>query len=144
MPTGMLELSFAPPIRPPLWKFLGKTSEPNLCSWSLFHAMFFLLTSKTLFLTENLYVSLNKLHAIRPQGTIGALFDVTASGLQSSVTPSLALLFNCLSLRLFTYLEEIFHISTGENIQKDLEVPRIMHMLLDTWTIREPLNPKAF
>ena len=72
--------------------------------------MFFLLTSSTLFFTEKPYVSLNKLQAIRPQGTIGELFPVTASGLQSLVSSSLALLRNCLSLLLLTYLETVFHI----------------------------------
>lgn len=30
--TGMLEFSLAPPMRPSLWKFSGKTSLPNLRS----------------------------------------------------------------------------------------------------------------
>jgi hypothetical protein len=83
--------------------------------------MFFLLTSKTSFFTENLYVSLNKLHATRPQGTIGCPFDVTASGLQVSVTPSLALLRNCLSLRLFTYLSAKFsHFKLQKHVKRTL------------------------
>lgn len=72
--------------------------------------MFLLLTSSTLFFTENPYVSLNKLQAMRPQGTIGELLAVTASGLQSLVTSSLALLLNCLSLLLLTYLIIVLHI----------------------------------
>jgi hypothetical protein len=66
--------------------------------------MFFLLTSSTLFFTEKPYVSLNKLQAMRPQGTIAELFLVTASGLQLLVSSSLAVLRNCWSLLLLTYL----------------------------------------
>lgn len=132
--TGMLEFSFAPPIKPPLWKFFGQTSDPNLCSWSLFHTIFFLLTSKALSLTEKPYVSLNKLHATRPQGTIGAPLAVTASGLQASVLLSLALLLNCFSLRLFTYLDEIFTCQW----QKHSEKSKLLKEILST--IQERLH----
>lgn len=67
--------------------------------------MSFLLTSRTLLFMENLYVSLNKLQAMRPQGTITDPLEVLASGLQDSVSRSPFLLLNCLSLRLLTYLK---------------------------------------
>ena len=78
--------------------------------------MFFLLTFSTLFFIENPYVSLNKLHAIRPQGTIGELFAVVASGLQVLISSSPALLRNCLSLLLLTYLETVNHIQDKAQI----------------------------
>jgi hypothetical protein len=101
--TGIDSLRCAPPIIEPFWKFLGKTSFPNLCSLSLFQEMPFLFTVKFVLLTEKLYVSLNKLQAMRPQGTIDLLFAVS-SGLQALTEFSPLGLLNCSSLRLLTYL----------------------------------------
>lgn len=102
--TGIEALRVAPPLTALFWKFLGKTSFPNLWSLSLFHEISFLLTCNFWLEREKLYVSLNKLQAIRPQGRI-AFPLIVASGLQSSVSFSLFLLFSCWSLRLFTYLQ---------------------------------------
>lgn len=52
--TGMDELRFAPPIRVPLWKFLGKTFLPNLWSLSLFHEIPFLFTGNCWLMREKL------------------------------------------------------------------------------------------
>ena len=57
-----------------------------------------------LLFTANEYVSLNKLHAMRPHGTITDPSEVVASGAQLVVSVSLALLRSCLSLLLLTYL----------------------------------------
>ena len=84
----------------------------DLCS--LPHAMFFLLTVKSLLLVENLYVSLNRLHAMRPQGTIGWLSFVLSSGKQFVVSPYAALLRSCLSFLLLTYLQELTKIMSTQ------------------------------
>lgn len=117
--TGMLEFSLAPPMRPSLWKFSGKTSLPNLRSWSLFHAISFLLTSKTWLSEENLNVSLNRLQAISPQGTITEPLDVVAWGLQNwPVLLSADFNLNCTSFRLLTYLRTYLRIVSWSRLIK--------------------------
>lgn len=101
--TGIDSLSILPPLRLPFWKFLGKTFLPNLWFLSLFHEMPFLFTGNCSLLREKMYVSLNKLQAMRPHGTI-ALPLTISSGLQLLVSFSPLGLLNCSSLRLFTYL----------------------------------------
>jgi hypothetical protein len=86
---------------------VGKTSLPNLWSLSLFQEMSFLSTLKVLLLWMRVYVSLNRLHAIRPQGTIGFPSTVLASGSQLVVSLALLLSLSCASLRLLTYLNVI-------------------------------------
>uniref|UniRef100_A0A0A9DFH8 Uncharacterized protein n=1 Tax=Arundo donax TaxID=35708 RepID=A0A0A9DFH8_ARUDO len=50
-----------------------------------------------------LYVSLNRLHATSPQGTMG-LPSAVASGLQVCVSLTFLGFLSCASLQLFTYL----------------------------------------
>lgn len=102
--TGMLSFSFAPPISGPFWKFFGNTFLPNLCSLSLFQEMPFLFIFNGLFFRVKWYVSLNKLQAIRPQGTMGWPLISLFSGLHSSVSCSLSASLSCPSFRLLTYL----------------------------------------
>lgn len=108
--TGVLGSSFPPPIKLPFWKLNGYTCFPNLWFRSLSHAMFFLLTLNFPVPRVNVYVSLNKLHAISPQGTIGRpLLD--SSGLQELVSLYFSPCKSCWSLLLLTYLqnfEELF------------------------------------
>ena len=102
--TGMFRSRFPPPIKLPFWKLKGYTCFPNLCSRSLAHAMFFLSTFNSDFPRTNLYVSLNKLHAINPHGTIGSpLCD--CNGLQELVSLYASPCNSCLSLLLLTYLK---------------------------------------
>src|SRR5262249_12697391 len=70
---------------------------------SLFHEIPFLFTANLSLLTEKSYVSLNKLQAIKPHGTIALPFTIS-SGLQALVSFSPPGLLSCSSLRLFTYL----------------------------------------
>lgn len=102
--TGMDSFRLAPPLIALLWKFLGKTSFPNLCSLSLFQEMPSLFTFKFLLSREKLYESLNKLQAMRPQGTIAFPLAVS-SGLHALVEFSSLRFLNCSSLRLLTYLK---------------------------------------
>jgi len=101
--TDLFSSRRPPPIKVPLWKFLGKTSLPNLWSLSLFHEISFLFTVKLTLLREKLYVSLNKLQAIRPQGTIGIPF-AESSGSQPLVELAFLESLSCSSFRLLTYL----------------------------------------
>lgn len=106
--TDLFGSSVFPPIREPFWKFFGKTSRPNLCSLSLFQEMFFLSTGRFLLLRTKPYVSLNMLHAIRPQGTIAIPFAVP-SGSQVEVSFAFLGSLSCASLRLLTYLYEKYN-----------------------------------
>lgn len=101
--TGVCSSRWPPPTKEPFWKFLGKTSLPNLWSLSLFHEISVLFTVKLTLLREKLYVSLNKLQAIRPQGTIGIPF-AWFSGSQPLVEFSFLESLSCSSFRLLTYL----------------------------------------
>lgn len=121
-PTDKFGLSIFPPWRGPFWKFDGKTSLPNLCSLSLFQEMSFLSTVKFSLLRMRLYVSLNRLHAIRPQGTIGFPSTV-ASGSQLLVSLALLLSLSCASLRLLTYLNVMdMTVKQGKYILKGKEI----------------------
>lgn len=102
--TGILGSSFPPPTKVPFWKLKGYTCFPNLWSRSLFHAMFFLLTFSSDLPRIRVYVSLNKLHAIKPQGTIGRpLLD--SWGLQELVSLYPNPCKSCRSFLLLTYLK---------------------------------------
>ena len=130
--TGIVELSIFPPWRGPFWKFVGKTSLPNLCSLSLFQDMSFLSTGKFSLLRARSYVSLNRLHAIRPQGTIGFPSTV-ASGSQLSVFPALLLSLSCSSLRLLTYLNVMnATVKQGKNRGRERERERRLHTSYDS------------
>uniref|UniRef100_A0A0A9DZ47 Uncharacterized protein n=1 Tax=Arundo donax TaxID=35708 RepID=A0A0A9DZ47_ARUDO len=66
--------------------------------------MSFLSTVKFSLPRVKLYVSLNKLQAMRPQGTIGFPSAVVFSGSQADVWLALLASLSCASFRLFTYL----------------------------------------
>lgn len=118
--TGILGSSLPPPIKVPFWKLKGYTCFPNLWSRSLFHAMFFLLTFNSEVPREKLYVSLNKLHAINPQGTIGRpLLD--CSGLQELVWLYSSPYKSCWSLLLLTYLRKCWELAPSESTQLRLQ-----------------------
>lgn len=102
--TGIFGSKFPPPIKVPFWKLKGYTCFPNLWLRSLLHAMFFLLTFNSDLPRIKVYVSLNKLQAIRPQGTTGRpLLD--SWGLQELVSLEPSPCNSCCSLLLFTYLK---------------------------------------
>ena len=123
--TGINGLSVAPPLSAPFWKLLGKTSLPNLCSLSLFQEISFLSTVKFSLPRVKLYVSLNKLQAMRPQGTIGCPLAVVFSGSQADVWLALRLSLSCASFRLFTYLN-------WENVMQD-KSPMQSYSLIFIW-----------
>lgn len=102
--TGIFGSRFPPPTKVPFWKLKGYTCFPNLCSRSLSQAMFFRFTFNSDFPRTNLYVSLNKLHAINPQGTIGRPL-CNCIGLQELVSLYASPCKSCLSLLLLTYLK---------------------------------------
>lgn len=105
-------------MRVPFWKFLGKTLLPNLWSRSLFQDIFVLFTVKDWLPRVKVYVSLNKLHAIRPQGTIGLPFAVVFSGSQPLVSFAFFSSRSCASLRLFTYLTWFHKFKWGHQLQQ--------------------------
>ena len=77
---------------------------PNRWSLSLLHEMPRLFTASVSLPRAKLQVSLNRLHATSPQGTMGIPF-VVASGSQRPVSLALLGSLSCLTLRLLAYLK---------------------------------------